>query len=172
MEQFHMIVRCCAAVSFAVLLFVPEAVLAQDLSTETPFTVKLASPVSTKTNRPGDKVGAIVQEPEAYKGDSMEGVIKESKSGGRVKRGTRLLFDFDTLYHKGKPIPVWTRLVSVTNSKGQKDADEEGEIVKGSSWVKKLAFPVFMAVKGPSISFDTNSEFNLRVKQGHAPNGQ
>jgi hypothetical protein len=116
-------------------------------------------------------VSAIVQEPEAYKGDSMEGVIKESISGGRVKRKSKLLFDFDTLSHNGALIPVWTRIVSFTNSKGQKNADEEGEIVKGSSWAKRLALPVIVAVKGPNISFDSSSEFKLLVKQGHAPNG-
>jgi hypothetical protein len=162
-----MIVRYSAVLTFALLLFAPEAPFAQDLSRETPFRVKLVSPVSTKTNRKGDKVSAIVQEPEAYRNDNIEGVIKESKSGGRVKRKSKLLFDFNTLYHNGTAMPVSVRVVSFKNSKGKKDADEEGDIVKGGSFTKTLALPVIVAVKGPDISFDSNSEFELQVKRGH-----
>jgi hypothetical protein len=160
-----MTVRHFAAFCCATLLLAPKTSLAQDLSKETAFTVRLISPVSTKTNRKGDKVTAVVQEPEAYRDDNLEGVIKVSKSGGRVKRTSKLLFAFDTLYHKGVAIPVSVQVVSVTNSKGQKNADEEGDIIKGSSWAKKLAFPVIVAIKGPNISFDSNSEFSLRLKQ-------
>ena len=106
---------------------------------ETEFRVKLLSPLSTSTNKKGDRLTAQVIYPDAFRGDVMEGKVNEAKGGAKVKGKAILNFSFDTLNHQGRPVPVQSSVKSVINSKGQQDVDEEGRIVKKKNNLGKAA---------------------------------
>jgi hypothetical protein len=109
------------------------------LAAETDFRVKLLSPLNTQTGKKGDKITAQVLDPQPFTGDILEGTIRESKSGAKLKGKAVLNFTFDTLNHAGKAQPVQANVKSMTNSKGQQDVDEEGQIVKKKNNIGKLA---------------------------------
>ena len=97
----------------------------------------LLGPLSTDTNRPGDKITAQVVSLEEFKGDIVEGEVKQAKSSGKIKGKSVLNFTFQTLYHANKQISMQSQVLSVTNSKGQTNVDEEGHIIrKKNNWGK------------------------------------
>lgn len=112
---------------------------AQTIAPDTEFRVKLLSPLSTETNRKGDKITAQAITPDMFKGDIVEGEVKESKSGGKVRGKSVLNFSFQTLNHGGKAIPIEAQVVSFQNSKGNQNVDEEGRIIEKKSNVGKAA---------------------------------
>lgn len=112
---------------------------AQTIPSETEFRVKLLVPLSTQTNRKGDKITAQVLAPEQFKGDIVEGEVKESKSGGKIKGTSVLNFSFHTLNHAGNTVPIDAQVKSFTNSKGVQDADEEGRVVQKKNNLGKAA---------------------------------
>jgi hypothetical protein len=112
---------------------------AQTIPSETEFRVKLLVPLSTETNRKGDKLTAQVLTPDQFKGDIVEGEVKESKSGGKVRGTSVLNFSFQTLNHGGSPVPIDAQVKSFTNSKGVQDADEEGRVVQKKNNLGKAA---------------------------------
>ena len=67
---------------------------AQTIADNTEFHIKLLAPLSTETNRKGDKITAQIVNPEAFAGGMMEGEVKESKSGGKVSGKSVLNFTF------------------------------------------------------------------------------
>jgi hypothetical protein len=179
-----------------ILLLVASWVYCQTIPQEKLFRVRLVAGISTRNNVKGDKIAAIVLLPDEFKGDLMEGVVHESKSSGKINKESALKFSFHTLHHRGETIPIRANVVSFYNSKGQKDVDEEGQIVQRSRGVGKAVATsalgaalgaavggargaaigagaglaaglliVSVAVKGPNISFDTNSELELSVKE-------
>lgn len=106
---------------------------------ETEFTVKLLAPLSTQTNKKGDKITAQVVSPAEFKDDMVEGEVKESKSGGKMTGKSVLNFTFHKLHHKGKEIPVQAQVKGFVNSKGQKNVDEEGRVIEKKSNIGKAA---------------------------------
>jgi len=123
-------------------LLMPCAVRASgaELAKDTEMKVKLTGPVSTETNQKGDKISAMVVEPEAFRGAVMEGEIRESKSGNKFKGKSMLLFAFQTLtLRDGTQVPVTSDVKSFTNSKGQQNTDEEGFLVEKKNNLGKLA---------------------------------
>jgi len=112
---------------------------AQTIPSETEFRVKLLAPLSTETNRKGDKFTAQVLVPDQFKGDMMEGEVKESKSGGKVRGTSVLNFSFHSIHHGGGPVPIDAQVKSFTNSKGVQDADEEGRVVQKKNNLGKTA---------------------------------
>lgn len=122
----------------ASLILVPGA-FSQDLKNDTDFRVKLLGPISTETNQKGDKITAQVVTPEGFKGDIMEGEIRESKSGGKIKSTSVLNFQFDTLHHAGKDIKVQSSVKSMYNSKGKENVDEEGRVISKKNNLGKTA---------------------------------
>lgn len=112
---------------------------AQEIQPDTEFRVKLLAPLSTETNRKGDKFTAQVVAPEAFAGGIMEGEIRESKSGGKVSGKSVLTLGFTQLVYKGETTPVSAQVKSFTNSKGQANVDEEGRIIEKKSNVGKAA---------------------------------
>lgn len=113
---------------------------AQQIADNTEFRVKLLAPLSTETNRKGDKITAQILAPEEFAGAMMEGEVKESKSGGKVSGKSVLNFTFQTVVTKdGKSIPVSSEVKSLINSKGKANVDEEGRVVEKKSNVGKLA---------------------------------
>ncbi len=109
------------------------------LAAETDFRVKLLTPLNTQTSKKGDKITAQVLDPAPFTGDILEGTIRESKSGAKLKGKSVLNFTFDTLNRAGQAQPVQANVKSMTNSKGQQDVDEEGQIVKKKNNIGKLA---------------------------------
>ncbi len=103
------------------------------------FVVKLLSPLSTETSRKGDKVTAQVVSPSQYRGAYMEGTVKESRSGGKIKGKSVLNFSFETLNLKSRQIPVSSSVKSVVNSKGKQNVDEEGRVVEKKNNLGKAA---------------------------------
>lgn len=128
----------------AFLLFLAAALAlpcsSQQLQPKTDFTVKLLAPLSTETAQKGDKISAQVVSPPAFAGAIMEGEVKESKSGNKFKGKSTLLFTFQTLAPKtGATIPVSSDVKGFTNSKGQKNVDEEGAVVEKKNNLGKMA---------------------------------
>ena len=179
-----------------ILLLVAPSGYCQTIPQEKPFRVRLTAGISTRNNMKGDKIAAIVLVPDEFKGDLMEGVVQESKSSGKINKKSTLKFSFNTLHHQGQTIPIQANVVSFYNSKGQKDVDEEGQVVQRSRGVGKAVATsalgaalgaavggargaaigagaglaaglliVSVAVRGPNVSFDTNSEIELSVKE-------
>jgi hypothetical protein len=109
------------------------------LTAETEFRAKLLTPLNTQTSKKGDKITAQVLDPQPFTGDILEGTIRESKSGAKLKGKSVLNFTFDTLNRVGQAQPVQADVKSMTNSKGQQNVDEEGQIVKKKNNIGKLA---------------------------------
>jgi len=112
---------------------------AQTIPADTEFRAKLLVPLSTETNRKGDKITAQVLTPPQFAGDIIEGEVKESKSGGKMRGTSVLNFSFHTLHHAGNPVSIDAQVKSVTNSKGVQDADEEGRVVQKKNNLGKAA---------------------------------
>ncbi|MBM3957694.1 MAG: hypothetical protein FJ313_06540 [Gemmatimonadetes bacterium] len=112
---------------------------AETIPKDTEFRVKLLAPLSTETNRKGDKITAQVVTPEPFTGDMLEGEVKESKSGGKITGKSVLNITFSQLHHGEQKIPVEAKVQSFTNSKGQQDVDEEGRMIEKKSNVGKAA---------------------------------
>jgi outer membrane protein OmpA-like peptidoglycan-associated protein len=113
-----------AIVGLALLL--PGAVLAQ----ETEMKVELMGPLGTKTSHKGDRVFARVLQPDGLKGDTVEGTVKEVRSGGKLHGNSVLNFSFETLQHGGQPVEISTEIRAFRNSKGQAEVDEEGRVIR------------------------------------------
>lgn len=122
------------------LLFAPASNLhGQTIPPNSKMTVKLLGPLSTKTNKVGDKISAQVIAPPAFKGDMVEGVVRRVKNGGKIHGKSILNFTFETLYGHGQAIPIDSSVLSVTNSHGQQNVDEEGQVIKKKNNVGKVA---------------------------------
>jgi len=105
----------------------------------TSFRAQLTQPLSTKANKKGDKVVAQVLLPESYKGDILEGEVKESKSSGSFNKESVLNFGFNVLNHKGQMMPVRAEVTKFYNSKGKENVDEEGRIISKKNDLGKAA---------------------------------
>src|ERR1039458_9164270 len=92
--------------------------------------VKLRGPLGTKTSHKGDRVFARVLQPDGLKGDTVEGTVKEVRSGGKLHGNSVLNFSFETLQHGGQPVEISTEIRAFRNSKGQAEVDEEGRIIR------------------------------------------
>lgn len=101
------------------------------------MSVKLMSPISTKTSKVGDKFTAQVLTPEAYNTAFIEGhisTIKEAKNREKAE----ISFQFDTLTFQGLTHPIQADLKDFANSKGVKLVDEEGRAIGTSSKKKAV----------------------------------
>lgn len=103
------------------------------------FRVKLLTPINTQTSKKGDKITAQVLDPAAFRGDILEGTVRESKSGAKLKGKSVLNFTFNTLNHGGQALPVQANVKSLVNSKGQQDVDEEGQVIRKKNSLGKVA---------------------------------
>jgi hypothetical protein len=113
---------------------------AQPIADNTEFRVKLLAPLSTETNRKGDKITAQILAPDQFAGAMMEGEVKESKSGGKVTGRSVLNFTFQSIVPKdGATIPVSSEVKGLVNSKGRANVDEEGRVIEKKNSVGKLA---------------------------------
>lgn len=129
--------KICLAAFAALVWAAPGG--AQTIPADTELKVKLLSPLSTQTNKKGDKITAQVTAPDQFNGDMVEGEVKESKSGGKINGKSVLNFSFQTITHQGKSIPVEAQVKSFANSKGKQNVDEEGRIIEKKSNLGKAA---------------------------------
>jgi hypothetical protein len=202
--EFNMqfLIRKAAIAAGLILLGILPVTAQAPQFKDTPFTVKLTSPLSTKTSQKGQEVTAQVVSPSEYQNWFMIGEVDKSASSGSMNKTSELRFSFHKLTNPNGSIqyPVVANVTSFTNSKGVQNADEEGQIVQKKNSAAKAAliggaigagigalagggkgaaigagagagagllFATF-GVKGPTISFDTGSQFGLTVtSQGH-----
>ena len=123
-----------------ILAFGVMPVQAQQIADKSEFRVKLLAPLSTETNRKGDKITAQIVAPQEFAGAMMEGEVKESKSGGKISGKSVLNFTYQAIVTKdGTNIPVSSEVTGFVNSKGKANVDEEGRIVEKKSNVGKMA---------------------------------
>lgn len=110
------------------------------LANNTEFRVRLLAPVSTNTNQKGDKISAQVLAPEAFAGKMVEGEVRESKSGAKLKGKSTLSLAFQTLYlNDQEKIDIRSDVKSFINSKGKANVDEEGFIIEKKNNLGKVA---------------------------------
>ncbi len=138
MPSFLRRAALCTAVTLLALL--PAAAQAPHFK-DTPFTVKLTSPLSTKTSQKGQEVTAQVVAPPEYKNWFMIGKVDSAKSSGSMTKTSELRFSFHKLSNTNGSIqyPVVANVTSFTNSKGVHDTDEEGQIVQKKNSAAKAA---------------------------------
>lgn len=192
----------------AASLFFPAFMVAQNppcntLTARVPnnelLTVKLTSPMSTKTSQPRQQVTAQVVAPPEYQNWFMVGQIDKIANSGSMNKRSELRFSFQLLMDASGCLrmPVRADIKSFTNSKGIHDTDEEGQIVQrkntgaksaligagvgaliggltggatgagigaGAGAAAGLLFSTF-GVKGPTISFDAGSQFQVSVRR-------
>jgi hypothetical protein len=92
--------------------------------------VELMGPLGTKTSHKGDRVFARVLQPDSLKGDTLEGAVKEVRSGGKLHGNSVLNFSFETLQHGGQAVQISTEIRAFQNSKGKAEVDEEGRVIR------------------------------------------
>jgi hypothetical protein len=121
----------------------PAAVSGQSapgpIADNTEFRVKLLAPLSTETNRKGDKIAAQILDPVPFVGAVMEGEVKESKSGGKISGKSVLNFTFQTIVVGDVTIPVKSEVKSLFNSRHQQNVDEEGRVIEKKNNLGKAA---------------------------------
>jgi len=107
-------------------LLLSSASLAQDLDLQ----VELTGPLGTKISHKGDRVSGRIRNPDALKGDTVEGTVTEVRSGGKLRGNSVLNFRFETIQHAGQAIPITTQIKYFLNSQGKTDVDEEGRVIR------------------------------------------
>jgi len=119
------------------LLVCAEASHAAAANDALTMTAQLVSPISSRSNKKGDRVSAIVLSPAAFRGAPLEGDIDIADSSGNVEKTSSLRFAFKQLTYNGRAVPVNVDILGFRNSKGQAGVDEEGRVVRKSSGVGK-----------------------------------
>ncbi len=103
------------------------------------FTVKLLSPISTKTSQKGDTFSAQVIAPAQYENAVLEGRVSNVKKAKKGGEKSEILFAFQTLTVGNRTYPIVADLKEVANSKGVKEVDEEGRAIGRTSNKKRAA---------------------------------
>jgi len=106
-------------------LLLPSAALAQEGGAgaeqvspmNSSMLVKMNTSISSTTNKPGDPITGMLIDPRGLRGAVIE---------GKVVRADHAILDFafDTIKVDGKSIPIQSRIVSLTSSKGNEGRDD------------------------------------------------
>jgi hypothetical protein len=112
---------------------------AQDIQPHSEFRIRLLAPISTRTNQKGDKITAQISSPAEFAGGMMEGEVRDSKSGAKLKGTSVLTFTFTTVFKDGKKTAVSSDVRGFVNSHGQANVDEEGRVIEQKNNVGKVA---------------------------------
>ncbi len=133
--------RKAALAAALILLGLLPAVAQAPNFKDAPFTVKLTSPLSSKTSQKGQEVTAQVTSPPEYKNWFVIGQVDNAKSSGSMTKTSELRFSFHKLANANGAIqyPIKANVTSFTNSKGVQNADEEGQIVEKKNSAAKAA---------------------------------
>lgn len=120
-------------------LVAAPAAYAQEIQPYTEFRVRLLAPISTRTNQKGDKITAQIISPAEFAGGMMEGEIRESKSGAKLKGTSVLTFTFTTVVTAATTTAVKSDVRGFFNSQGNANVDEEGRVIQQKNNVGKVA---------------------------------
>ena len=93
----------------------------QDASAPRTYLAKLSVPVSTKANKPGDRIRAAIVSPESLLNGYLEGTVQQALS----KPAGKLVLRFIGVLYKGKSTPINGEVVDFVNSKGHKSVDDD-----------------------------------------------
>jgi hypothetical protein len=100
---------------------------------DTQLSLRLTSPISTKTNRVGDRFTAAVTSPSHYDGATVEGHVASLNRSGRVTGKTELGLAFDSItLADGRRGSLDADLERILESEQVKKVDDEGRIESGS----------------------------------------
>jgi hypothetical protein len=111
----------------------PRATGSINVPAGTDLQIRLNTPISTKTNRVGDRFTAVVVSPAAYQGATIDGHISTLEQSGRVSGRTEMSFAFDTItLVDGRQGPLNAELDRIIESESVKSVDEEGRVQTGS----------------------------------------
>jgi len=143
-----------ATVLILIGLLYPSQALAQEGRNErveiaesnSSMLVKMTSGMSTTSSKPGDRVTGVVIDPRGLRGAEAE---------GRILRADHAIlnFSFDTVRLNGKSYPVQSRILSITNAKGNEGRDDLDQRVRIEG-VGIIAF-------GVSSALDEGAEVRL-----------
>jgi hypothetical protein len=111
------------------------------------MSVKLMSPISTKTSKAGDRFTAQVLTPSTYDGAFIEGRIASVKAA-KNRDKAEISFQFETLTFQATTHHIQADLKEVANSQGVKNVDEEGRAIGKSSKKKALQSALIGSVLG------------------------
>lgn len=101
------------------------------------MTVRLMSPISTRSSRSGERFSAQVLTPATYSGAFIEGHIASIRAA-RNQNKSEITFQFETLTFKGVTHVIQADLKAVANSQGVAMVDEEGRPIGKSSKKKTV----------------------------------
>ncbi|WP_263352912.1 hypothetical protein [Acidicapsa acidisoli] len=101
------------------------------------MTVRLLSPISTKTSHKGDKFSAQVLTPNGFRNAVIEGHINSVKRAAKQDKA-EISFAFETITLSGVAHFIRADLKEVSNSSGVKNVDEEGRAIGKSSKKKAI----------------------------------
>jgi hypothetical protein len=101
------------------------------------MTVRLLSPISTKTSHAGDRFSAQILTPETLQDQVIEGRISSLRMAQKRNKA-EISFAFESIIIKGVSHPIQADLKEVTNSHGLKNVDEEGRAIGASSKKKAV----------------------------------
>ena len=154
--------RFLAAASLIVMMLTTPAPAADPvLDNAGRFEVRLTAPISSDSTE-NAPIAAQVITPQSLAGAILEGKILKAHSSGVLKKKSELSFKFDSLYHNNQKYGIDGRVVSYYNSKGEKDRDEEGFIVKSSNPAKKALIGAGIgAAIGAIIANQTSNSGNM-----------
>lgn len=108
------------------------------------FIVKLLTPISTKTANRGDTFTTEVLSPANFRGGLIKAKVTKVQRPRR-RRKAEISFAFDKLDFRGEEYLINANVQSVTNSKGVKNVDDEGEVI-GKSSKKKVLASIFTGI--------------------------
>ena len=112
---------------------------APEVQPHTQFRVKLTAPVGTATNQKGDRITAQILTPSEFAGGIMEGEVRDSKSGAKLKGKSVLVITFNSIFIANSTVLVSSGVKSFVNSQGKANVDDEGRVVKQQNNIGKVA---------------------------------
>ena len=101
------------------------------------MSVRLLSPISTKTSQKGDRFSAQVLKPNGFANAVIEGHINSVKRAAKRDKA-EISFAFETITFHGVAYLIRADLKDVANSSGVKNVDEEGRAIGKSSKKKAV----------------------------------
>lgn len=97
------------------------------------LTILLDTPISTKTNKVGDRFTATIVSPDLHEGIRVEGFVASLNKSGRVTGKTELGLAFDKLvFEEGDERRIEAELLRIVESDKVRKVDEEGRVESGS----------------------------------------
>jgi hypothetical protein len=118
------------------------------------FRVSLNSGLGTATSQPNQPVSTVVLEPAEYAGWEVVGKIGKLVPAKRGKsKPAELEFHLETLGKENMQIPISADVIEVTNSKGVKGVDEEGNVIGKTSNKKKAAGGILGGIAGGAAGY-------------------